>query len=81
MPLATHTGWNLYRAPYPEGELCDRFGTYTPFAARPPPSANGARSAPLAARSATAITQATLAQFQRAAQALVAERLLLAGGR
>ena len=33
VPLATHTGWNLYKAPFPEGELCDRFGTYVPFAA------------------------------------------------
>jgi hypothetical protein len=31
-PLATHTGWNLYRAPYPEGELCDREGSYLPLA-------------------------------------------------
>ena len=34
VPLGTHTGWNLYRKPYPEGELCDRFGTYVPFAAK-----------------------------------------------
>ena len=33
VPLATHTGWNLYKAPFPEGELCDRDGTYIPFAA------------------------------------------------
>jgi hypothetical protein len=33
VPLATHTGWNEYRAPHPEGELCDRDGTYAPFAA------------------------------------------------
>lgn len=33
VPLGTHTGWNLYREPYPEAELCDRFGTYVPFAA------------------------------------------------
>lgn len=32
VPLATHTGWNLYRAPYPEGELCDREGSYVLFA-------------------------------------------------
>lgn len=32
VPLATYTGWNFYRAPYPEGELCDRDGTYVPFA-------------------------------------------------
>jgi Alpha/beta hydrolase domain len=31
-PLATYTGWNYYRAPFPEGELCDRDGTYKPFA-------------------------------------------------
>jgi hypothetical protein len=32
VPVGTHTGWNLYRAPFPEGELCDRDGTYSPFA-------------------------------------------------
>jgi hypothetical protein len=32
VPLATYTGWNLYAPPYPEGELCDRDGTYVPFA-------------------------------------------------
>ena len=32
VPLATYTGWNLYAAPFPEGELCDRDGTYVPFA-------------------------------------------------
>jgi hypothetical protein len=32
VPLATHTGWNFYKAPYPEGELCDREGSYMPFA-------------------------------------------------
>jgi len=31
VPLATHTGWNLYKTPFPEGELCDRDGTYVPF--------------------------------------------------
>jgi hypothetical protein len=32
VPVATYTGWNLYKAPFPEGELCDRDGTYSPFA-------------------------------------------------
>jgi len=32
VPLATYTGWNLYKAPYPEGELCDREGSYLPLA-------------------------------------------------
>jgi hypothetical protein len=30
--LGTYTGWNLYRDPYPQGELCDRDGSYRPFA-------------------------------------------------
>ncbi len=32
VPLATYTGWNLYAAPYVEGELCDRDGSWIPFA-------------------------------------------------
>jgi hypothetical protein len=32
VPIATYTGWNLYKAPFPEGELCDRDGSYMPFA-------------------------------------------------
>ena len=32
VPLATYAGWNLYRAPLPEGELADRDGSYVPFA-------------------------------------------------
>jgi hypothetical protein len=33
VPRGTSTGWNLYRSPWPEGELADREGTYLPFAA------------------------------------------------
>jgi hypothetical protein len=33
VPRGTHTGWNLYRAPYPAGELADRDGTFLAFAA------------------------------------------------
>jgi hypothetical protein len=33
VPHGTHTGWNLYNAPLPEGELADRDGTYLAFAA------------------------------------------------
>jgi hypothetical protein len=32
VPLATLTGWNLYRAPWPEGELADRDGSSLAFA-------------------------------------------------
>jgi hypothetical protein len=33
VPRGTHTGWNLYKAPYPAGELADRDGTFLAFAA------------------------------------------------
>ncbi|HEX2114123.1 MAG TPA: alpha/beta hydrolase domain-containing protein, partial [Alphaproteobacteria bacterium] len=32
VPVGTYTGWNLYKAPFPEGELCDRDGSFVPFA-------------------------------------------------
>jgi hypothetical protein len=32
-PVATHTGWNLRKAGYSEGELCDNNGSMLPFAA------------------------------------------------
>jgi hypothetical protein len=32
VPRGTFTGWNLYRAPYPAGELADREGTFLAFA-------------------------------------------------
>jgi hypothetical protein len=31
-PIATYTGWNFYRAAELAGELCDRDGTFLPFA-------------------------------------------------
>jgi hypothetical protein len=33
VPRGTFTGWNLYKAPLPEGVLADRDGTYLTFAA------------------------------------------------
>ena len=32
-PRGTFTGWNLYRAPYPAGQLADRDGTFLAFPA------------------------------------------------
>ncbi len=32
VPLATYTGWNMYKKPFPEDELCDRDGSYFEFA-------------------------------------------------
>jgi hypothetical protein len=77
VPLATHTGWNLYKTPFPEGELCDRDGTYVPFAATP------------AEREAKADPRPSLEErygdhagyvrrVEQAVAKLVAERLLLA---
>jgi hypothetical protein len=33
VPKGTFTGWNLYKAPYPDGELADRDGTFLAFPA------------------------------------------------
>jgi hypothetical protein len=32
VPLATYSGWNEYKPPYPKGELADRDGSCLPFA-------------------------------------------------
>ena len=74
VPLGTHTGWNVYKAQ--PGELCDRDGSFIPFARTkaeretagdPRPSLEeryGARAA-------------YVARVKAAADALVGERLLL----
>jgi hypothetical protein len=42
VPLATYTGWNLYKAPFPDAALCDRTGSYAAFGAtRAEREANG----------------------------------------
>jgi hypothetical protein len=77
VPLATYTGWNLYREPFPQGELCDRNGSYKPFARTQ------------AEREAAADPRPSLAErygdhggylrrFAEYANGLVAQRLLLA---
>jgi hypothetical protein len=33
VPLATYTGWNEYKPPYPKGEIADRDGSYFAFTA------------------------------------------------
>ena len=38
VPTGMFTGWNLYKAPMPEGELADRDGTYLAFATERYPS-------------------------------------------
>jgi hypothetical protein len=76
VPLATYTGWNIYRAPFPEGELCDRDGSYKPFAATRAEreSANDPRRS-LAERYGD--HAAYVKQVEDAAAKLVASRVLL----
>jgi hypothetical protein len=77
VPLATYTGWNYYRAPFPEGELCDRDGTYKPFARTRAEreSANDPRRS-LEERYGDQATY--VKRVEAAAQKLVAERYMLA---
>ncbi len=76
VPLGTYTGWNYYRAPYPAGELCDRDGTYVPFAAtRAEREAKGDPRLSLQERYGG--HAAYVKRFEDAAHKLVTERLLL----
>lgn len=76
VPLGTYTGWNLYKAPYAEGELCDRDGSYIPFAkTRAERTAKGDPRPSLEERYGS--HAAYVARVQQAAAKLVAERLLL----
>jgi hypothetical protein len=75
-PLATYTGWNLYQSPYPEGELCDREGSYIPFATtQAEREAHGDSRASLQERYGHHADY--VKRVERAAAALVSERLLL----
>jgi hypothetical protein len=76
VPVATYTGWNLYKSPYPDGEICDRDGSYVPFArtAQERQGAGDPRRA-LGERYPTPADYA--AKVEAAARALVRDRLLL----
>jgi hypothetical protein len=75
-PLATYTGWNLYKAPYPSGELADRDGSYFPFARdKAAREATGDPRPSLAERYADPADY--IAKVKTAVAALVRERLLL----
>lgn len=76
VPLATYTGWNLYKSPFTEGELCDRDGAYVPFAAtRADREAKGDPRLSLEERYGEHV--AYVKRFEEAANKLVAQRLLL----
>jgi Alpha/beta hydrolase domain len=74
VPLATYTGWNVYRAE--PTELCDRSGSYEPFArTRAEREASGDPRPSILERYGTHASY--VAKVKAAADALVAERLLL----
>ena len=77
VPLATYSGWNEYKPPYPKGELADRDGSCLPF-----PADKTARQASGDPRLSIAERYASGADYVAKVQAVVAalakDRLLLA---
>lgn len=74
VPLATYTGWNLYKAE--PSELCDRDGSYLPFAkTKAEREASGDPRPSIEERYGS--RDAYVAKVKAAADALVADRLLL----
>jgi hypothetical protein len=76
VPLGTYTGWNLYKSPYPEGELCDREGTFLALA--PTKAAREAKHDPRLSLEERYGSQAEyISETQASAAELVRARLLL----
>mgnify|MGYP003575293078 FL=1 len=77
VPLATYSGWNEYKPPYPAGELADRDGSCLPF-----PTDKATREASGDPRPSIAERYASgadyVAKVQAVVAALAADRLLLA---
>jgi hypothetical protein len=74
VPLGTHTGWNVYRAQ--PGELADRDGSLIPFA-RTRQEREAARDPRPSLEERYGSREAYVTKVRAAAEALVAERLLL----
>jgi hypothetical protein len=75
-PTATYTGWNVYAAGFADGELCDRYGSYLPFARSK--AERLAAGDPRPSLEELYGDQASyVAKITAAAEALVKERLLL----
>ena len=76
VPLATYTGWNEYKPPYPAGEIADRDGSCLPFAPD-----NAAREASGDPRLSIAERYKSgadyVAKVQAVVAALLADRLIL----
>lgn len=77
VPLGSYTGWNLYRTPFPEGELADRDGSFIPFAKTPAERQRNGDPRPSLAERYPSLA-AYVSAVERAAAALVEARLLLA---
>jgi hypothetical protein len=75
-PLATHTGWNFYKSPYPEGELCDREGIYVPFT-RTKAERDAKGDPRLSLEERYGNQDGYIKRVSEAAQSLLKERLLL----
>ncbi len=76
VPLATYTGWNEYKPPYPAGEIADRDGSCLPFA--PDKAAREASGDPrlsIAERYKSGADY--VAKVQAVVAALLADRLIL----
>jgi hypothetical protein len=73
-PLATHTGWNVYQAV--PGELCDRDGSYVPFA-KTKAEREAAGDPRLSLEERYSSRAAYVVKIKAAADTLVGERLLL----
>ncbi len=74
--FGTFTGWNLYARPYPVGEMCDRDGSWSPFARDADARLVDGDPRPSVAERYPS-REALVALVTRAAAALVADRLLL----
>ena len=76
VPRGTYTGWNFYKSPFPEGELCDRDGMFLAF-----PATRADRQRLQDPRRSLeeryASKDAYVAAVERAANDLVKARLLL----
>jgi hypothetical protein len=73
VPTGTFTGWNLYKSPYPDGELADRDGSFLAFAASEAERGTDPRPSLAARYPGTARHDALRAVIR----ALLADRLLL----
>lgn len=76
VPIGSYTGWNLYRPPFAEGALCDRDGTFVPFA-RTKAEREQAGDARPSLEERYGSRASYVAQVKAAAEQLVAQRLLL----